>query len=421
METVGKTALGKVRLKNFFMVVRFFAFSAVIFVALLFIFKTELFPFIVHRGLFLSLLAAITIFSVIFYAFIAPRTTKKSTLYINNIAWAAFLAAIIYSTGGIWSPWSIVLIFPIITTAFDLEAAAAVAIGIILIAFIGILTIFEYIGGVTGALSLGFFHIFYLGIYTFYINRIIRETLLQKYEKEETKRKYGELLEIDRAKSDFIAITSHQLRTPLTEVKWALSSIEEKQKLSAEAHSNIEKSKASIDRLVNIVNKMLVAPSLERPEAIFKKEAVYVKKLIEEIAEELAGFAKGKNVEVALVPLQSDLTIRADREKIKIALGNIIDNAIRYSPGKRVTVSSRKEGNEAIITVEDTGMGISPQDKDRIFTKFFRGKNAALLEPNETGIGLFISKTIVDKHGGTISFVSTLDQGTTFTVSLPIT
>lgn len=407
---------GLVRLKNFYAVIRFFVFTAVLIVGGLFVYKIEFFPFIIYPNLFLALLTGLIIFSIIFYFLIAPRTTKTKILYINNVVWAIFIAGALYTTGGTWSPWSILLLFPIITTAFDLEATAAVAIGLVTIGLLALLTL-SAADGPPGSVSLGLFLIAYVGLYTFYIYRIIKETLRQKYEKEQTKRKYGELLEIDKAKTDFITVTSHQLRTPLTETRWALDSIAKKAEIPEEMRSIVERGRQSVERLISIVNEMLKVPVLEHPETELKKERILLHELLKEIAEEFRGLAQQKRVSLSLST--EKIEVAADREKIKVAIENIVDNAIRYSPGKTVSVSASRDNESAIIVVRDSGIGISPENQDRLFTKFFRGKNAVLLEPNESGIGLFIAKTIVEKHFGSIQFSSVLGQGTTFTITLP--
>ncbi len=413
-------AVQNVRLKRFFMLVRFFAFTVVIAVALLFIFRIEFFPFIIYPRLFLSLLAGITIFSLIFYFLIVPHSTKKSVLYTNNVAWAIFLTTVIYATGGTWSPWSVILLFPIITTAFDLEAAAAVVIGGLIIALVGIITGLDYVAGRAGSLSLGLFLMFYLSLYTFYIYRVIKETLRQKYEKEETKRLYGELLEMDRIKSDFITLTSHQLRTPLTELRWALDTVlQRKQEVGEEIRSILEKSQTSTERMVGIMDEMLKIPALEQQDPLLKLEKIEAAEFLRAIYQGFELLAKQKSVSLRLV-LPEEVNISADREKLRLALENVIDNAIRYSPNGNVTITLRRDQNLAIIRVQDSGVGIAYEDQERIFTKFFRGKNAMLLEPNESGVGLYISKRIIEKHGGTISFASQLKQGTTFTITLPL-
>lgn len=407
------------RLRRFFRVVQFFAFATTLGTLVLILARPDLFPAITHPRLLYGLMIGITIFSSIFYFFVAPAVRRRTFLYANNIAWAIFAVGILYATGGILSPVTMILIFPIITTAFDLEAGAATVIGLLIIALLSGLIAYTAEFSLP-LISLGVLQIGLVSLLTFYVHSIIKETLLQKYEKEETKRKYGELIEVDKAKSDFITIASHQIRTPLSEAKWALDSVKSDKSVSVQSRTLLNRTIDSLNRLTGVVNEMLQILSVERPEALYKKESVELDSLVAESVKNFQILAEQKNAKVSLTGAGERMLVSADKEKLRLALGNVIDNAIRYSPNGRVEIAVRQNGNNALITIQDTGIGIAEEDKDRIFTKFFRGKNALGIEPNETGIGLYITKSIVEKHSGTIAFTSVLGKGTTFTIALPI-
>ena len=110
-----------------------------------------------------------------------------------------------------------------------------------------------------------------------------------------------------------------------------------------------------------------------------------------------------------------------DEEAMSLAFQNLIENAIRYTPpGGTITLSVEEKNDDLAIKIADTGVGIPDNQKDRVFTKFFRAKNVVQLETEGSGLGLFITKNIILGHGGTISFVSTEGKGTTFTILLPM-
>jgi len=112
--------------------------------------------------------------------------------------------------------------------------------------------------------------------------------------------------------------------------------------------------------------------------------------------------------------------VYADSEKLSIALTNLIDNAVKYTPGGgRVRLTLRRENDFAVLSVSDNGVGIPKADWHRVFSKFFRASNVIRMETEGTGLGLFIVKNIIKRHGGEISFVSEEGQGTTFTFTLP--
>lgn len=407
------------RLKRFFRLVQFFAFAAILAPLILILIKPGLFPVVTHPRLLYGLMIGITILSAIFYFFIAPRVKRRAFLYTNNIVWSVFMVGILYTTGGIFSPFTILLIFPIITTAFDLEATAAAIVGLtIVLLLVGLIAYASEFS--LPLINIGIFQIGFVGLITFYVYSIIKETLRQKYEKEETKRKYGELIEIDKAKSDFITAASHQIRTPLSQAKWALSSIEDDETMSAQSRDLLNRSINSLNRLTGIVNEMLQIPSLERPEALYKKEPVELGDLLTESIKNFQILAEQKNTLISFEKPEKKIIVSADKEKLRLALENVIDNSIRYSSDGKAEITVGKRGNDALIKISDSGIGIAQEDKDRIFTKFFRGKNALKTEPNETGIGLYIAKNIIEKHFGTITFTSVLGQGATFFITLPI-
>ncbi len=307
-----------------------------------------------------------------------------------------------------------------VKTAFDLESMTAVVIGMITIILLGILTLLT--SSTPNLVTLG---LILMAIYIFYIYRIIRDTLRIQQENEELKKKYGELVEMDKEKSDFIMVTSHQLRTPLTEVKWSLESLVREANLDDTTRTMLKKSLDSANRMARIVSEMFAAQTVETETLAsanhqLQKEPVDAGALIEEILAGLDLFARQKEVGVSFKPPENKMFFDADRHKIKIALENIIDNAMRYSPKGTVRIALDSEGKNARIRVEDTGIGIDNTDYSRVFTKFYRGKNALLLQPDGSGIGLYASKNIIEQHGGTVSFFSELKKGTIFILTIPL-
>ncbi|KKS38569.1 MAG: hypothetical protein A3G49_06690 [Candidatus Sungbacteria bacterium RIFCSPLOWO2_12_FULL_41_11] len=259
-----------------------------------------------------------------------------------------------------------------------------------------------------------------VGIYSSYILQLMREVLRAEHETEETRQQYGKLLEIDREKLEFITTTSHQLRTPLTEIRWGLEAALQQPGIDTVARSAIEKSLFSINRLVKIVDQMLEAKHTPPPDVLKnKKEQFDALSLLEEITRELDNFARQKMVAVTLSQPDQKIFVKAEREKLKTSLKNIVDNAIRYSPNQTVNISLWRETNLVYFRVEDAGIGITPEDASHIFTRFFRGKNAKLLQPDGSGLGLSTAKNIIENQGGTVQFFSKPGNGTIFVVTIP--
>lgn len=303
-----------------------------------------------------------------------------------------------------------------IKTAINIEATAAVVLGMIILILASVILLFT--AETPRTAILGFIPV---AIYTYYIYRIIKEALRITNENERIRKQYGELLEIDQEKSAFINVTSHQLRTPLSEIRWSVELAMREKDLSANVRGLLQKSMESIERLVAIVDALYKARTVEELNQQIRKDAVDPVMLIQEVIGELSGLTRQKEVAISFQPLEKTLTIPADREELKSALKQILDNAVRYSPKGRVQVSLSTEPGILKIRVEDTGIGIALEEYNRVFKKFFRGKNALLVEPNGSGVGLHTAKQIINQHGGTIEFFSQLNKGTVFIIVLPQT
>lgn len=293
---------------------------------------------------------------------------------------------------------------------FDIESLIVVVSGLATVIAAGTITLITLAAPTVLILGL-----ILAAIYSFYFYRIIRQALLIRAENEKMTEQYGELLEVDREKSNFITVTSHQLRTPLTEIRWSLESLLLK-KLDTDSHQAIQKASNGINRLIGIVNDMMSAGTVA---AVLEKSSFPLTPLIDTVVQELTNLANKKEVQVSFSRPPDEITLNGDREKIKLIVKNIIDNAIRYSPKKTVEITVSTEGKNVNIKIKDTGEGIPPEEYDTIFKKFFRGKQALKLEPDGSGVGLYTAQSIAKKHDGKISFVSSPGQGTTFIVTLP--
>ena len=299
--------------------------------------------------------------------------------------------------------------------SFDFESMIGIVMGMIGLVFVGIITLFT-----TTPSSSVIFALILMGMYTFYIYKVIKDTWVIQKENLEIRKKYGELIEIDKEKSDFIMVTSHQLRTPLTEIRWSLDEIIKHGNLEEKFQTILKKTEESVSRLANIVDNMLKTRAFEVKNHVLKKIAVDAGELTADILNSRDLFAQQKNVIISFPHPEKKIMLDADKDKIRIAIENIIDNAIRYSPNGKVSISLGTEGKMAKIVVEDSGIGIDLNDQNRIFTKFFRTKNAMLVQPDGSGIGLYATKNIIEQHGGSVNFFSELNKGTKFMVTLPL-
>ncbi|OHA69005.1 MAG: hypothetical protein A3A27_02930 [Candidatus Wildermuthbacteria bacterium RIFCSPLOWO2_01_FULL_47_18] len=230
--------------------------------------------------------------------------------------------------------------------------------------------------------------------------------------------------QIERLKTEFVSLVAHQLRAPLSDIKWALDVLKDEDmgKLSAQQRSVLEKTVLSNERMIRLVNDLLNVTRIEEGRYLFHRELSQITDLLLVMVEAYKPAAARKKVEVVLeLPQNPPPLLLLDKEKMELAIQNLVDNALKYSPaGGRVTISLVYDTKGVEVKVRDQGMGIPESEQKRVFEKFFRASNARAKEPEGTGLGLYLAKNIVEAHGGTMSFVSKENEGTTFSFKLQI-
>jgi len=151
------------------------------------------------------------------------------------------------------------------------------------------------------------------------------------------------------------------------------------------------------------------------------RQVVHPRELLERTA--AAHLPRAQQLEIALrVAADEGLpSVNVDPERMAQVLGNLVSNALRHTPaGGQISLAATQRGNNALLTVRDDGAGIAPEKLRRIFTRFYRGDESRQAHEGESGLGLAIAKSLVELHGGAISVESTLGEGTTFAIALPV-
>lgn len=230
--------------------------------------------------------------------------------------------------------------------------------------------------------------------------------------------------ELDRQKSEFLAVAAHELRTPISGIKWLLNMTVQGDlgDVAEEAKEQLAKGIENVDRMTRTINNLLEVAEIEADELRYELTLVDVNMLIEE---SMAMFEH--NAQEAGVTLTADLAgsdgvkIYVDKEKMSIVVNNLIDNAIHYTPEKgSITIQTESDGEDVLIHIQDNGYGIPKDEQERVFSKLYRGSNVERIWADGTGLGLFISQSITKQHEGEITFESEQDKGTMFTVELPV-
>ena len=230
--------------------------------------------------------------------------------------------------------------------------------------------------------------------------------------------------EINKMKSEFVSIAAHQLRTPLSGIKWTLKMLLDGDvgDLNKEQLDLVNKSYENNNRMINLINDLLNVARIEEGRFTYDTSMMDFKELIKSQVKRLEDLAKEKGVEIKLDLTDEEVPkVEVDKEKMELVLYNLTENAIRYSiDGGVVTVSLKVDKMKLRVMVKDNGIGIPEKQKKRIFTKFFRADNAMKSETEGNGLGLFICKNIINAHGGEIWFESEKGEGTTFWFTLPL-
>jgi signal transduction histidine kinase len=240
---------------------------------------------------------------------------------------------------------------------------------------------------------------------------------------EELSRANDRLLRLDHAKSEFVSIAAHQLRTPLSALKWAQQMLIEGEAgpITEPQKALLMQSQESVRRMVTLVNDLLAADHLEYGKVAYMMKPASVEETLELTVKEIQPLATEHHVTLDIDIGAKRTTSHIDQERIKEAFLNILNNAIKYTPeGGTVTIRANYGMGRILLTIADTGIGIPMADRDRLFEKFVRMENAKKVDANGSGLGLFIVKKVIDAHGGKIWFDSVEGQGTTFYIELPV-
>ncbi|MFC1721066.1 ATP-binding protein [Patescibacteria group bacterium] len=234
------------------------------------------------------------------------------------------------------------------------------------------------------------------------------------------------LRDLDEQKSEFVSIASHQLRTPLTSIKGYASLLLDGSfgEISAEVKNPIGKIFESSQRLVGIVEDFLNVTRIEQGRMKYSFVATDMKDLIQSVVDELSFTVKQKKLSIEFTTDgQTEYLAGVDVVKIRQVIFNLVDNSIKYttSGGIKINISKKIKDNKILITIADTGMGISEDFKDHLFKKFSRDERSKDYHANGSGIGLYIAKEIIKEHKGRIWAESKGDnKGSTFFVEFPI-
>ena len=230
---------------------------------------------------------------------------------------------------------------------------------------------------------------------------------------------------VEKLKTEFVSISAHQLRTPLSAIKWTIKMLTDGDlgELNQGQKEFLDKIYVSNERMIALINDLLDVTRIEEGRYVYELTKVFFVDLIQKMVDSYKNEFSDKEIKFSFKKPRTMPKLSVDVEKINLVFQNLFDNALKYTnKGGKVNVllEYNKKKKEIVFSIKDTGIGIAKDQQDRIYTRFFRGGNALKIETEGSGLGLYIAKNIVDAHHGKVWFESEEGKGSTFSFSLPI-
>ena len=229
--------------------------------------------------------------------------------------------------------------------------------------------------------------------------------------------------EIDRAKSDFVSLASHQLSTPLSTVKWYAEFLNKKarRKLNEKEKKYLDELYKSNERMLALIDDFLNVSKIEMGTFYMKPKPTDINKVMRNTLKEFLPQIAKKKLKIKKTFYKKSISLNIDPKLLSMVFSNLLSNAVKYSNKEgKIEIETERQGSKALISIADSGCGIPKDEQSKIFTRLFRAQNVYKQYPAGTGLGLYIAKNIVDKLGGKIWFESDEGKGATFFVELLI-
>ncbi|MFH1967944.1 MAG: ATP-binding protein, partial [bacterium] len=228
---------------------------------------------------------------------------------------------------------------------------------------------------------------------------------------------------IDKSKSEFVSLASHQLRTPLTAIKWYAEMLMSKKtgKLGLKQKKYLDVIYDGNMRMIKLIDIMLDVSRLDAGKVKIRNELSDIKKVAEIIIEEEKVNIKKRKQKFVFECEEKEMKTVTDPNQLRIVFQNVISNAVKYTPeAGRIVCSIKRDGDNFLLSIKDSGIGIPKDQQKRIFEKLFRADNAFSHQPDGNGLGLYAAKATIENLGGKIWFESKEGEGTMFFVTIPI-
>lgn len=232
------------------------------------------------------------------------------------------------------------------------------------------------------------------------------------------------LREMDQAKTQFVSVAAHQLRTPLSVSKWTYQMLlsEDFGSLTKEQREVLDRGNIMNEQMIHLVSDLLDVARIESGKVVYDFEPVELRSFLTSIQDLYRERSEEKHISLIIdMPQEENVVIKGDEIRMKMIFQNLIDNAFKFTrEGGSINVSWQPRGKMVEFKIQDTGIGIAKEELPRLFSKFFRAKKAMLMDTSGTGLGLYIVANIVHAHGGNVWVESEEEKGTAFFFTLPL-
>ena len=345
------------------------------------------------------------------------------------------LTAILHYSGGIRNPFSFYYIFHVIISSILLSRRSAYGVAALCLGLFGGMALLEHFGVLSAhplnALqqkpSAGYVLTAIIAMGTTLFTAIFMATSIMqrlKQKEDELEKAWREVKQLEATKSRFLVLVSHEMRSPIVAIRSMLDAlgVAYSKCLGEKAVEMLSRASERADSLLTLTKDLLtLARQQSMQEHHAEQEIVDLAALTRNGILLFKAEADEKSIVLKESYPEKAIGVRTDHDSMNLVLSNLISNAIRYTPaGGQVGVSWQLEGRRAMLKVSDTGIGIPESELPHMFKEFFRAENARKFTASGTGLGLAITKNIVERLGGTIAVDSRLNEGSTFTVMLPL-
>ncbi len=369
------------------------------------------------------LIGGITSFALLYYLVIYKVFARSKRFYFKMIGDVVLIGVLIHLLKDFGQYFFALYFLPIAAAALELEFISALLIATIASLFVILeifLNSFELIPNQASNYFQGVWQIVIILFITIFCRMLAIQLRQEKTAKEESLARQKLLEEEAIRQREFLSMTSHQLFTPLSMIRGFVSMLKDENlgKINPKQKEAVGEIYDNAVRMVNLITELLSVSRIQNGTYEVNKKSTDINDLIANV---IISCGKTLNKNKLAINFQkgSLKPVTVDTDKVRQVLCNLLDNALKYSKQGEINISTKQANEFTIVSVSDQGVGVEKEDLDKLFQPFFRGSNSFAIDNKGSGLGLYISRLIIEKHGGKIWAERNSKAGTTFTFTLP--